>query len=215
MTRLSEALKRGGRKRRRRPVATDEAGRRLPDWQFAPVETMHVPGRTCTRRGGAVRAAPARRCRDAAWQPAAAARAGGRREPPIGRRGSVPIRARAIRRAIATSWSSAKGVDACAGRAVPPSRRGAAPRAEGLRRPQRHGDERAAVRRQDADGHQPGADAERVLSAARAADRRRPAPAAPAARCLRCRRAEGLTDSLARRAAAGCRCTRSRRRCGC
>ena len=45
------------------------------------------------------------------------------------------------------------------------------------RRPQRDGGERRAARGQDADRHEPRADAQRVVPAAGAADRRRPAPA--------------------------------------
>ena len=98
-------------------------------------------------------------------------------------------------------------------RAVPEARRHAPPRPGGTRPEARHGDQREPRRGQEPDGEQPGADAERVVPAPRAAHRRRSAAAVAARASSACRTSPGLSDGLAGTSAGPLPCSRSRRGC--
>ena len=173
MTRLSEALndalKTSSDDRRRSGAFERRSRPPQPAWQFAP---RRDDARRRRSRRRAERRAVDRRGRRPAGVGASA-------EPPP----TAPLGADLAprRTPTATSWSSATGVDPRAGRAVPASRRRVASRA-GTSPACRSVMVTSAlpIGRQDADRDQPRADAERVVSAARAADRRRSAPAAHA-----------------------------------
>jgi capsular exopolysaccharide synthesis family protein len=66
MTRLSEALKKAASETAVPPLAADPAPPPAPDWQFAPVETMHVPVESAFAPQVAPAAPPAELRRDSA-----------------------------------------------------------------------------------------------------------------------------------------------------